>query len=333
MLEVISKPLALRHAEEQLLNAFRAGSTWSGITNIGFPGGSVETEAHWHSDARIWGSFNQRPVDEPASTHFWNAFGILDPTNSKSSLSITVEINPPHAGMGHSVAGAFARDRESGSTFVLHRGRINGIPKDVFWRVWHPEMSVEALDGDRVSQFALVAELESPNVIGQLSSFVHEIVRIKARDWLRAPPPPKPGVNFNPEFIGNKEFQVIPTVTQLVNHGIVVRSLYDELTKRGLDVGNTPAMDLYLSVGSQLRTLFEVKTSTATAAVYAAIGQLMLNGRVRYPDSRLVLVVPRDERSLGLKADLASLGVHVLFYTLDTQVATFDRLSDVLAQP
>jgi hypothetical protein len=62
-------------------------------------------------------------VGEPAH-RFWNGFGVADP-NQHSSLSTTVEINPPHEGENRRTAGVFLRD-EFGRLYVGHTGRLGG---------------------------------------------------------------------------------------------------------------------------------------------------------------------------------------------------------------
>ena len=48
----------------------------------------------------------------------------------------------------------------------------------------------------------------------------------------------------------------------------------------------------------RVSVLFEVKTNVATTDIYQAVGQLMFNGRVRDPETRLVFVAPDElERS------------------------------------
>jgi hypothetical protein len=75
----------------------------------------------------IWGVFVREPRDHQSREplyRFWNSFGVADP-NQHSSLSITVEINPPHEGENRRTAGVFLRD-ESGRLYVGHTGRLGG---------------------------------------------------------------------------------------------------------------------------------------------------------------------------------------------------------------
>jgi hypothetical protein len=94
---------------------------------VGFPSGSWRVDVRWHGSDGIWGVFVREPLDhqsrEPLK-RFWNSFGVADP-NQPSSLSITVEINPPHEGENRRTAGIFLRD-ELGRLYVGHTGRLGG---------------------------------------------------------------------------------------------------------------------------------------------------------------------------------------------------------------
>jgi len=114
-------------AFEAFERAFAAGAALFRNHVVGFPSGSWRVDVHWHGSAGIWGLFVRQPRDHQSGKpldRFWICFGVADP-NQRSSLSITVEINPPHEGENPRTAGVFLRD-ELGRLYVGHDGRVGG---------------------------------------------------------------------------------------------------------------------------------------------------------------------------------------------------------------
>ena len=91
---------------------------------VGFQGGNVRCDVHWHRHGRFWCHLR-----ETVSRHnrFWCAFGIGEPW-SRGGLSIAVEINPPHQGRNWQAAGAFARSQD-GAVWIAHSGRLSVVRK------------------------------------------------------------------------------------------------------------------------------------------------------------------------------------------------------------
>ena len=112
-------------AFEAFEGAFAADADLFRDRVVGFQSGSWRVDVHWHGSAEIWGVFVCQPRDHQSGKplhQFWNSFGVADP-NQHSSLSITVEINPPHEGENPRTAGVFLRD-ELGRLYVGHTGRL-----------------------------------------------------------------------------------------------------------------------------------------------------------------------------------------------------------------
>ena len=63
----------------------------------------------------------------------------------------------------------------------------------------------------------------------------------------------------------------------------------------------------------RVSVLFEVKTNVATTDIYQAVGQLMFNGRVRDPETRLVFVAP-DELDKSTDDYFEKIEIDVLRY-------------------
>jgi hypothetical protein len=131
---IAGRHLILVTERDESLRAFKAferaftdGAALFPSHVVGFRGGSLRVDVHWHGSAPIWGLFVSPPRDYPSGRlvdRFWCGFGVADP-NQHSSLSITVEINPPHEGENRRTAGVFLRD-ESGRLYVGHTGRLGG---------------------------------------------------------------------------------------------------------------------------------------------------------------------------------------------------------------
>jgi hypothetical protein len=112
-------------AFQSFRDAFAAGADLYQDHSIGWQGGSVRIDVHWHEAAGIWGVFERQPPREEKGAHrFWNCFGVAAPSKN-SMLSITVEINPPHQGEDRRTAGLFLHD-ESGRRYVGHSGKVGG---------------------------------------------------------------------------------------------------------------------------------------------------------------------------------------------------------------
>ena len=94
--------------------------------HLGWPGGTTQANVYWHEKIRVWGVLRAAPPQpkRKGGDRFWNCFGVSEPRPG-TSLSITVEINPPHSGENRHTAGVFLRDHK-GRVYVGHSGRVGG---------------------------------------------------------------------------------------------------------------------------------------------------------------------------------------------------------------
>ena len=76
---------------------------------IGWQGGSRRHTVYWLPDVGIWAVLEPFPRanKKGPSRRFWNCFGIGNPAE-QHTLTITVEINPPHEGILIAIARAFS---------------------------------------------------------------------------------------------------------------------------------------------------------------------------------------------------------------------------------
>ena len=132
-------------------------------------GGGFETEVHYSPELDLW--YAQQIQEKKC----WNGFGIGAPVVGKK-VALAAEINFPADGINRALSGAFARD-EDGRIFILHRGKIRG-GKALFFRYYEGE-AVNADDGGKTDEFALIAALDSADFADKLAAFVRQILAIK----------------------------------------------------------------------------------------------------------------------------------------------------------
>jgi 5-methylcytosine-specific restriction enzyme A len=100
---------------------------------------------------------------------------------SKSSLSITVEINPPLRGTNPRVGGIFALS-DDGDLLLLHRGNIGGgrvgVGKNLFWQKFQGRPQF-VHDGAEIVDCALVSNIEHETVVEDLYRFASDVARMK----------------------------------------------------------------------------------------------------------------------------------------------------------
>jgi hypothetical protein len=293
---------------------------------IGFPGGNYDTTVHWFDRPGFWSASERIP-----GSRYWNAFGLTKP-KSGGNVSITAEINIPLSGVDKRVGAFFARDL-SGSLVVAHRGKIGGgkkgVGKSLFLDAYRGEWEALAEDGDE-TKVALIAALSSPRLGLQIHSFLREVERIK--DSIPGTPVAQRALHkvrplFSEEFSGKKKFRVAPAVEASCDHGLIVNTLADALTAKGVEVANDGYRDLFvLDRRGQVRLLFEIKTEMSTESIYCGIGQLLFHGVVAKRRSTLVLVLP-ERPSEQVRKKLSALGMSVLVYRLDGDRVRFPSLN------
>ena len=130
---------------------------------IGFQGGGRTEDIAWHPSVGIWGyvdTLESVRSPEGTRTRDWNAFGLQN-LEITTSLSVTVEANPPLQGANARVGGIFGRDGE-GPLVLLHRGNIGGgtagVGKELFWREFAGRTKF-VYDGADLLDCAVVATL------------------------------------------------------------------------------------------------------------------------------------------------------------------------------
>ena len=142
---------------------------------LGYQGGNKDVEVNYSDNLGIWACFQYE------DNRYWNAFGIGKPELKKSN-SITVEINFSYEKINRRIQGIFVQEN-NGNILVLHRGRINGIKRELFDGAFKGT-SKNVMDGDKETKFYLVGELESKDFPEQLAKFVEKINILKYKELL-----------------------------------------------------------------------------------------------------------------------------------------------------
>jgi hypothetical protein len=297
--------------------------------NIGYPGGTTKN-AKVYTDGHYW--FWSDNYDDTATPRRLNWFGLF---RKDVDLQISVEINTPYEGRNNQVAGFFARDNETGSTYLLHSGRVGGGRKGVgksTFLAWSDQRLIDVVDSSGgIRDGVLVMPIEGAAATRSAVRYIDTIVRFKqavragetdSREFQRKQ---KALADFYSEPRGRRKGKRPGEFDYLSRHGDIVDALYDWLNSRPIPKGGrlvkNALIDLGVAVGRELVEVYEIKTTAARSDVYSAIGQLMVHGNAT--DCRRVIVLPQKEPiATDLANALQRLGIQLLEFKLDKVKAT-----------
>lgn len=303
-----------------------SASTDPKTLEFGYQGGGRAAHAVWYREGNWWYGYRA------FKGSYWNAFGLGNALLSKGQRNIVVEINPPPFGLNRKIQGAFAIDDEA-REWLIHRGRLGGgregIGKDFL--EWYPRDAKRQMkDGNRTSEVILVGHINDESFLNAVRGFVGLAHAFKAA---RETDPTSTDVEvvlqnlyrpaYHPEYSGTSIYaKPEREIAAEWRHGRVVAALHRELRILGFEAYNDDGRDLYLTVGSELVVLFEVKTSISLQTIYTAVGQLAWHSS---PSCRRIGVFPREvpESSRGR---LRELGVHCVFYDWSDGIPKFEGL-------
>jgi len=318
-------------AQRKLETSIRRDFNKRATKNIGYPGGT-NFGAKVYTDDHYWfWSEDYNDTDE-ANPRRLNWFGLF---REDADLQISVEINTPYEGRNDRVAGFFARDNDTGSTYLLHSGRVGGGRKGVGKRTflaWSDQRLIDVVSSSGgMRDGVLVMPIEGTAATRSAVRYIDTIARFKqavragetnSREFQRKQ---KVFDDFYSEPRGRRKGKRSGEIDYLSRHGDIVDALYAWRNSRALPKGcrlvKNALIDLGVAVGRELVEVYEVKTTTARSDVYSAIGQLMVHGNA--PDCRRVIVLPQ----MGpIAADLADalkrLGIQLLEFKVDKVKAT-----------
>ena len=328
MLGLIRDIKSKKAAQAALKRNLKAALTRQGTRNIGFPGGNVDQTIYSAGEGQLWVAFG-KPTDDAAVPRYWNAFGIYKP--NQPAQTITVEINIAVDGDTAQVAGFFAKDGDTGDTFLMHSGRVGGgrpgIGKSAFL-VWSKAKLVNVTKNDGgIRSGIAIGKLDDPGLTERIWTFVRKVQSFKdqaAAGGLDTPEFKRQVEEYNKyskEFSGKKRGVRGGAFEYVTYHGDIVQKLYDDRTARlapGEKVFNSTLIDLFVKKDGVLSEVYEVKTGVGRQMLYTAIGQVVTHATTGREDLAKFLVVPADEDIPNdFQKAIAVLGIRVRRFRLD----------------
>jgi hypothetical protein len=321
----------ITRAQRKLESTIRKEFPKKDVRNIGYPGGTnYDAKVFTNGHCWFWSDDHNGP-DVPNPRHL-NWFGLF---NEGGDLQISVEINTAYKGRNDQVAGFFARNSDSGTIYLLHSGRVGGGTKGVSRAAlltWSNERLVEVMDSSGgVREGIVVMPVEGRAATRSAIRYIDTIARFKraVRDGDTATPKfqrkQRRLADFYAEARGRRKGRRSSRIDYLSRHGDVVDALHEWRRStpmpRGARVVKDVLIDMGVAVGDRLVETFEVKTATARAGIYSAIGQLLVHGTA--DDCRRVIVLPhKADIAEDLAEALQRLGIELLRFDLDAEKAT-----------
>ena len=330
MFLVLERADDIRAAQKQLERTLRTELPLKRVRNIGYPGGT-EFDAQVWSDGVYW--YRPGYTEGAGATHIprnLNWFGLL----REQSLEITFECNTALEGAPQRLAGFFARDLDTGVVHLMHSGRVGGgtagVSKAAFL-AWSGAHLIDLLDaqGD-VRRGVIVMPVAGPATTTALKRYLDVVAAFKAavrRGDLRSQEFKRQLDEFKDYYPepGGRRSGVRPREFDYVSrHGDVVAALRQwriaHPLQKGWRIVKNVRTDLGVALRSELREVFEVKTSLRRPDLYCAIGQLLVHGNTE--SCRRTIVLPEGELPRDVSAGLRRMGIHTLRFRLDQTQAT-----------
>lgn len=296
-----------------------------GRRSIGFRGGSSKETIYANGDGSLWAAFSR--AEGAKIPRSWNAFGVYD--SKLQSQTITVEINIPITENSATVAGFFARDPETGATYLMHDGSVGGGKRGVGRGAFISWSSSELVDVARKAgeprSGIIIGRVDDPNLSGRVWNFVCTVRAFKDAvkrgeldsDAARAKIAERE--NFIDEASGHRKGRRRAALDYISYHGDVVRALYDERQARadnGEVVVNSVLIDLMVKIEGRMTEIYEVKTDCGRQSLYTGIGQILVHSVGADRAVRRTLVLPEGDLPEGMEPCLANLGINLRRFRL-----------------
>ena len=329
MFSLLESKKEIATAQRKLEASIARDFTKRAVKNIGYPGGTTYN-ANVYTDGQYW--FYSEDYRTSTTPRRLNWFGLF---SKNTDLQISVEINTAYAGRNDQVAGFFARHNDTGSTYLLHSGRVGGGTKGVgksAFLAWGDQHLIEVADSSgNVREGVLVMPVEGKAATRPAIRYIDTIVRFKqavragetnSREFQSKQ---RTFNNFYSEPRGRRRGRRPGEIDYLSRHGDIVDALKSWLNSQSLPKGcrlvKNALIDLGIADGKKLIRVYEVKTTAARCDIYTAIGQVMVHGNAA--KCQRVIVLPQKE---PLATDLASalkrLNIDLLKFKLDKLKAT-----------
>lgn len=253
----------------------------------------VYAEKNEGDDIRIWSSIKKKKK-------FVNLL-LFSAPGTDELINIEVQLNFPKNSYDRQNAGAFIKDN-NGDIFIAHRGSLTGPngalrKKDVFREF--SGQCIDASDNGKTSRLILIDDLNNPNLIRRLWSFAKEARRAVTKIYNdsnykkdsttsslnRTNTAPKLQQknkqlslklkDYFDESSGEGNSKGYSGGKRVVEHGDIVKALEKHLNTKG-ESQKSREIDLAI-IHSKSISLFEVKTSAKTTAIYTGTGQLLIH--------------------------------------------------------
>lgn len=279
-----------------------------GKHTVGYPGGNAKIELFSDGDADVWFGGNIARNEE--IPRYWNAFGIFDA--SRSSQTISVELNIPIDTNTQKVSGFFARDTATKKIYLLHTGRIGGGKTGVgksAYLYWSKNRLVSAFDLETGKERygIVIGALDPKTLVGRIRHFIKQVALFKELvrdDRLVSQTTTDENIDpddFTPEFAGQKKGYTGGSLDYFSYHGDVISELHKRRSENRSSaeiIFNNALIDLGVRENGMLTEVYEAKTSIGRQALYTAIGQLLVHSAGNR-NVRKFLVLPGDEEIVG----------------------------------
>lgn len=331
MLSIIESKSGIKSAQAILKRTIFREFTGCETRNIGYPGGTTRN-ARLRTDGTYWyWTGHHRDATIPRNLNF---FGLMRDT---PSVDISVEVNTPYQGTTGNVAGFFARDIDTNTTYLLHSGSIGGGTPGVgkfSFLTWSGEDVVEAInENGEIRKGVIVMPIDAQAATRSAKRYIDVIAEFKSAV--------REGITLTDEFRtrktaykryfseprGRRNVRGRRGFDYISRHGDVVDAL--EEWRRGERWGNNyetvkdQLLDLGVTVGNQLREVFEVKTSATRYNLYTALGQLMVHGAEQRCSKYIVLpAIERIPQDVG--EAIRRLDINILKFRLSENEVTIE---------
>lgn len=330
MLEMIEQPTAKKRAQARMVSLVR--KVW--------PNRQKRLVAWRPSSAELWIQhnneywFNSSESGNSGGQHrYWNPFGTY---SDNGTLGISVEINIPINDNTRRVSGFFARDRNSGTLYLMHDGGIGGgrkgIGRDAFLEATNARpQKVQTSSGVRIG--LIVAPLDARHFEAGISSYLRNVITFKAAVTENTLPQPIHGLpagtgysDYYREFSGKKTGGG-DRFTYESRHGDIVHALLGWVPAHGMvgKIQKSVLADLAVRHHGELVAVFEVKSSADRQSLYTAIGQLMVHSAEAKGVQRYIVIPAVERVPDDIRCCLAALSIRVISYEIDGRMISFSE--------
>lgn len=188
MLELVNSESEKHKLQVSLQSAFRNTLAHQGVRKVGNPGGTDDLEIFSNGRGELWYGHQIAPTrhDEKsgrakhATKRHWNAFGLFNPHTEPQS--IIVEINIPIDSNSGNVAGFFARDVHTGTSYLMHSGKVGGGRKGIGKKAFLQRSNYQ-LDEVRtptgLREGIRIGCVDSPSIVREVEAFVSRVKAFK----------------------------------------------------------------------------------------------------------------------------------------------------------